>query len=664
MEGIKKFFGIQTRHPMEEPVADKMDKLITHRKWLLKNVRFDEFRLGFAAFSDKPVYNPGETVRMFVLIYEKWCKRPLLRKELARRFSLDLMTATVRDSSGKAVLQANLRVVEDWSGLFFEFPLSPDASGGVYRASVDYDRRKVDQLRFFVKSVQPVANRLELQLDKEWLVGDARVVGKATLRALTRAKARALDQPVDVKVYGKEMALVAEVQTQLEDGECVFAFDCKAEWGCVSVVAATQFEGETLRATGRLQVKELRQMQVKFVPSGGKFVVGAENEVYFASFVKGQEAAALPFRNGQVWEVDLEAQSQAKVAEISSNANGRGKFKVRIRDNCHYHLKLREESQETKFTVLGKEDLGKNYESRMSPVKLDVSARVVDWGQDLKIGLERKQGTLLDKYRLVLMDKMRVHFETEVAFESERKLLRLSLELSKLRLANGGVVQLQVYKSSNTRAICQESLLFVRPPKKLPIRVETDKQKYLPGDPVQMRVSVIGKRDAFLGIVVSDETAYLEADPKRRPLSMFTKVFLEKEVRFQGKGDFMRSDYFVDWMFENNPERLDELLREESGTEDIGRSERARLAELELLLGLQHWRLFMFGETRLRELISQFRSGKMDKQVKRLFPVHPQTLGAKLDKTKVHQLPPSNHVRPLYYQKSESSGPLFQIGQF
>jgi hypothetical protein len=88
-----------------------------------------------------------------------------------------------------------------------------------------------------------------------------------------------------------------------------------------------------------------------------------------------------------------------------------------------------------------------------------------------------------------------------------------------------------------------------------------------------------------VGIVVSDETPYLEIEKRNYPVSLCSKVFLEKELHFKSN-EWVNSVKYLDAFFENNPKK------------EINEN---AVNDLECLLGVQDWRLFFLTESKVKE---------------------------------------------------------------
>ena len=125
--------------------------------------------------------------------------------------------------------------------------------------------------------------------------------------------------------------------------------------------------------------------------------------------------------------------------------------------------------------------------------------------------------------------------------------------------------------------------MFVLPSKSLEIKLNTDKTSYSPGDIVNYEVTVIDKstgspvkNDVLIAVGVTDLSSFLEIENKKQPPSLVSKVYLEKEIKVTKEYEFLNANEFIDFIYQPD------LKKDES------------IRKLELLLGTQKWRLFMF----------------------------------------------------------------------
>ena len=84
------------------------------------------------------------------------------------------------------------------------------------------------------------------------------------------------------------------------------------------------------------------------------------------------------------------------------------------------------------------------------------------------------------------------------------------------------------------------------------------------------------KDDVLITVGVTDLTSFLEVENKKQPPSLVSKVYLEKEIKVTKEYEFLNANEFIDFIYQS----------------DLNKDESIR--KLELFLGTQKWRLFMF----------------------------------------------------------------------
>lgn len=111
------------------------------------------------------------------------------------------------------------------------------------------------------------------------------------------------------------------------------------------------------------------------------------------------------------------------------------------------------------------------------------------------------------------------------------------------------------------------------------------------------------KPDVLYGVVVSDESAYLQLEKRNLPPSLFSKIFLEKEFKKQN-GILENSYDYLDWLFENNQGFLERNYFSSEFANYTGDKPKKQFIEskgtesLDLILGTQLWRrMFLSGNS-------------------------------------------------------------------
>lgn len=572
----------------------------------------DHNRLGFSVMTEKPLYQGGEKVEICVYVYEKWSKRPLKSNE--QKIELDKVRISVTDEHGlpietlKCDLDRRVGVIQS------SFILERNSEGGLYRVEVAYFDVVFDRTKFFVMRISEKRNAIVLDLNKDQLSANEELQGKVTLKMFTRMedffKTGGLGEKISftATIFDQDFNSIESFSKELSHGKGFFNFrlpETVNELTSLFVVVECLFEREKLETTREVIINKLNSMHVKFVAGGGKYVVECENRVFFAALSSREMVDSMVFQNGRVIE-KVGTEEKEVLSGVDSNNDGRGEFVLNVKTDAEYHLEVQMGSVLRRFAIIDETDILEYPAKKFTDVQMKIRERVYSNQESINIHIKNNQYSEFDKFRLVLVDKLRILHEAIVSFPPGFNKGNMKINLKTVgTLLNGGVLSLQLYDFLDTTEPLQECLIFVYPAQKLNFEIMFDKSKYSPGDTVNFEVD-LGDRDGLVGVVVSDETPFLELERRDLPTSFCTKVYLEKELFF-ADNNFNESVKYIDWFFENN-EFISQQLLEAGGVSPnyglVGYKENKR-KQLSILLGVQDWRLFFQNEKSLRAFVKK-----------------------------------------------------------
>lgn len=619
--------------PLEAPLKERFER-ISKSKCTDQSTLKDHGRFAFALLTEKPVYQPGERVQITLYPYHKWSKKPL--DSLEDKLALNSFLVEVKDANDGKVATLSRKASESKNVCSYEFEMGDSFKGGFYKLEAQYKGSLVDSTKFFVTSVRDRRNAVTLDVNKDALTADDEVIGKVSLKMLTKgdgffqkgAPGERLNYTVRVMDQGfRELEVLKKT---LVEGSGMFSFFTPSLLsGLTSIIIVVEIfvEGEKLETSRQLSVKTLKDLFIRFVPDGGKYSLGFTNTVYFACFAGEDEKVTMALNNGCVFERDpggLGMEEQV-VSGVTSNEDGRGKFILKIRKNKEYVFIAKQGSKSKKFLVLGEKDFLSNSEDKMGVVNMTLNKKVFKWGETVLVQVQKAGSVMAKDFQLVLLDKLKV--QTERLLKVEKEEAQISLNLTDISLENGGVFTLQLYKSGNTTEAIQETLIYVEPKERLRVDVSFDKTRYAPQDEVQLEVSIGSQTEGMVAISVSDETPFLEIEKRNYPVSLCSKVFLEKELHFKAK-EWVNSVKYIDSFFENNP--------------GVSQNHNAEL-DLECLLGVQDWRLFFLTEVKIKEYAKDPKKG-LGSALRHLLGLSPETIEKILTPP-----PPAPRIQDMFF---------------
>ncbi|MFL5330395.1 MAG: MG2 domain-containing protein [Gemmataceae bacterium] len=509
--------------------------------------------------TDKPLYQPGETVHFRALVLDRLRLKPPTEEMVLSVGLVDPQGAELQTVQGRehSLTEKGDRV----PGVFAsEFVLPESAVGGEYALKLrDAGDRIPEQLRkILVNKYQPAQLQKELEFTrKSYGPGDEVVA----MCKVSRVSGPVAGQPVKAEAQLDGLNLPVEVSgtTDAQGGVTVkFRLPAAIERGDASITVNFTDGGanESLSKPVPVIVKKLL---VEFYPEGGDLVAGVTNRVYFQALTPLGKAAELRGRlvdNAGATVARLETMTDDTEPGINQ---GQGRFEFKPVAGASYHVEVEQPAGLTaigEFPKVKPEGVvlaaGTGVTSDDQPFAVDVTSAERD--RTLIVGAYAR-GRLLDHQRVNAPagKPQRVELAAAPGF--------------------GGVTRVTVFTETGegvgrTLTPVAERLVYRTPTRKTVLKVEPDRQAYAPGEKVHLKVSAVDEKGApasavaMLGVV--NQSVVVMADEKTFR-SMPTHFLLTGEVE---KADDLEH---VDVLLGNHPKAP---------------------AALDLLLGVQGWRRF------------------------------------------------------------------------
>jgi hypothetical protein len=277
----------------------------------------------YAMDTEKPVYKPGEIVRATILFYDRFTFKPISFKEVG--FTNPVLKLLDANRKAKQTFELQQHVdAENESSVYpkfnfkstkissvVEFKLDSDFAGGFYTWELSSDNiRYKERTNFFVSSYRNVKESLILDFNKDALLAGDDIMAKVTLKLLGNDAVIAetgtggsSDLEFTYKVVddtGKEL----ESKTKKMNNKTGYiVYQTPADLGNVrslDVLVSLNYNGNELNATKKLMVTDIESVRVDFTPSGGKYTIGMENEIYFQVYADTDRSVPIEIDNGSV----------------------------------------------------------------------------------------------------------------------------------------------------------------------------------------------------------------------------------------------------------------------------------------------------------------------------------------------------------------------------
>ncbi|MFO0844738.1 MAG: MG2 domain-containing protein [Gemmataceae bacterium] len=500
---------VHTRSDLGEEALTREVKVVSSPKVLLT--------------TDKPLYQPGQTVRLRALALRAFDLKPAAKANLLFE---------VEDAKGNKVYKKELNTSE-YGIASADFTLADEVNLGEYRLRALLGEHRAEKTVTVAKYVLPKF-KAELKTDKafylpkETIKGTLQVdyfFGKPVAGGKVEVKASTFD------VAFREFAQVKgatdkaghyEFEIKLPDyfvgqplagGNALLKLDVK--------VTDTADHAESLTRTRAVSDQPIR---VSFLPEGGRIFPGLENRIFVAALYpdgspapcavelfQGQKAAGKPF------------------ATVRTNAVGLAEFKLTPRPE---QLRAGPWAQETV------EMLGGVVQTRGVPKNLlDLSAKARDdkgaeatakaeltsepLGENVLLRLDKAVYAGGDKLRLDVLTSAGLPTAYVDVVKSGQTLLTRWLDVKDGKASTSldlpptvfGTLELHAYQVLASGEVVRDArVVYVNPADELKIRVTPDREEYRPGEKGVIRFEVTDARGApapaALGVLVVDEAVY------------------------------------------------------------------------------------------------------------------------------------------------------------
>ena len=301
------------------------------------SVEDDHHRLCFSILTEKPLYQGGERVEISAFVYDKWSKKPLKPNE--QKINPEKVKIAITDEHGIVIEYLKVHLDRGVGVVTSSFILKRNFEGGLYKVEIRYFGAVVDRTKFYVMQLNEKRNSIALDLNKDQIAVGEELIGKLTLKMFTRMedffRTGGLGEKISFKVsiMDQDFNEVESFSKDLSYGKGFFHYtipESANAFSSVFVIIELVFDQETLEISREVIINKLKNMHVKFVAGGGKYITNCENQVYFGCFSSREMSDSMKLKNGTIIEKSESGEIEVK-SNINSNENGRGELSIEIK---------------------------------------------------------------------------------------------------------------------------------------------------------------------------------------------------------------------------------------------------------------------------------------------------------------------------------------------
>lgn len=446
---------------------------------------------------DKTFYKPGETI---------WLKAYVRNgNNLKASAQSDILHLELINPKGS--VEKELSLITKNGTASGDFLLDESIAGGLYKIKAYTNWQKNENI-FFEKEIQVqavVLPRLKMKLDFERKAYGAEDEVTASLNLQTLENKNLSNYPYSFIASIAGSKLLENKGITSTDGSAKIKFKLPANLssndGLLNIMI--DFEGTTESISRSIPIV-LNNIQLSFFPEGGDLVAGLDNRLAFKALNEFGKPA-------DVEGIILNSENK-EVGNFKSYHQGMGTVDFIPLPGEHYTAKITK-PENIKATYEIPESLEKGYVLHVDQQTGDLLNLTVS-------------STEKEELSLVAQVRGEIYFSKSFNANPGKNVLPLSVSNFPI-----GVTQITLFDS---RGIARaERLAFVNRQKQLKISIETDKEKYLPREKVNMTVKVLDERGlpmpAHLSLSVVDDKLLSFADDKQG--NILSSLLLEYDLK-------------------------------------------------------------------------------------------------------------------------------------
>eukprot|EP00271_Cylindrocystis_brebissonii_P001490 TRINITY_DN1174_c0_g1_i3.p1 TRINITY_DN1174_c0_g1~~TRINITY_DN1174_c0_g1_i3.p1 ORF type:complete len:1643 (-),score=346.01 TRINITY_DN1174_c0_g1_i3:2418-7346(-) len=570
-------------------------------------------RLAAHVSSDKPIYRPGETVRVRVVLVPVTTRG---QKEFAcnlkRKWSLQVL-----GPQGSEVASSDSHSSDEGEGVIsFAWPIPRGLAGGEYslkvspQESYSFPPEWIDFSPPGIRSIQvqtfrSSAFRIVIDFVGSGYGPGDEVTAKVKVSAASDGERDLSGSEVVIRARLDGGAWTHGPVTLALDGanECALTFQLPSHMReGIGALTAQVSDGSVVESASKTIPIVLQTLDVQLFPEGGPLVEGVPGSVYFEALTPTREPVELL---AELWEVGPDGAQM--LTQVAARHEGRGKFSFTSRPQYSYELRVIKPAGISRSIALpaakardpdggplvslslsasdGSDSLS---ETRKGGVK-GTASTVGEIGVHV-IGSDAGEVDIVLSQREVELDRKRVKFTRT---GEEMDIILIPSPSSPSSSIPAGVLRVTAVSSKGLPLA--ERLVFFRPPQTcLLVAVEqaegsTGQQAHpRANQKLLVRVTDPSGRPvphAIVGLVVTDKATVDRVEDRKQAPRLPAMVYLESEV-----------DHLEDSsLYLDPPAKQAEGPSVLSGSEEAEIQQNVKQGEaLDLLLGTQGWRRFAY----------------------------------------------------------------------
>ncbi len=472
---------------------------------------------------DRPMYSPGDDV---------WFKAYLTGHDLKASTESEIVYVELITPKGTVQKQLTLLVKNGVASGDFKF--GPNVPGGIYKIKAWTTWMKnFGEDFYYEKDIQVqkvnIPNLLmKLDFEKKAYGAGDQVVAQFELSALDKSPLANQNLNYNIALAGN--SIEQSTATTDKDGKLNLVFnlpqDLKSNDGLLNIYLSHERQMESISRSIPIVLNDI---DLQFFPEGGNFVAGIENNLAFKALNEFGKAADI---EGVIYE-----KGGVELANFSSFHYGMGAVKFNPKTGVKYFAKITKPegiSRAYDLPVLKNKAFSMIVNSQ-SESEIVLNIHNPESNEVYLLGQNKGKGFYSEK-----LGKGQTDFTVNIPTED----------------APIGVAQFTLF-SNKGNAQC-ERLVFLNEDKKLSVSINSDKEKYLPREKVNLDIEVKDEEGRGVAgefsLAVIDESLLSFADDKQS--NILASLLLDADLN----GEIEEPNFYFDEKEEKAKDGLDLVM--------------------------------------------------------------------------------------------------------
>ncbi|KAJ5079290.1 a-macroglobulin complement [Anaeramoeba ignava] len=516
---------------------------------------------------DKQLYQPGENIFIRAVVLNSFTNEPLIDPNVLNQ--LKNAKIKIKDARDQTVLDEDLKLdnIKESSVYSYCWKTNDSTKGGEYKVVISHfisDQLFSSERKFVIRPFRIPRLNKNIEFLKQSYSAKDEVEAILSVQRVEGENNKLEEISVTYKVKNGSDIFKSGTKNLDSKGKLLIKFTLPSRITSDVVLNCIIKDGDVQENAVKNVPVVNSKIDVSFFPEGGNLVYGIKSRVYFEATNDINEPIDL--------EAELVSSNNETVNQniiLKTQHEGRGFFEFIPQNDNKYSLKVinpkKDPESKIELPYILKEG-----------VSMKVLKPSFSFGEEIEIEMISSYS---GNFKVGLFKKEIEIGQELVSISEDQKYKPIIVKISpKNEKYQQGIIRITIYKieqQENQKILIiptTERLIFIKQKRELNFNIKLNKESYIPGEKVEMIIETKDQSNepinSICGITVTDNSVYEMTEKADRNPNLFSMVHLENEVL-----KFHDSESYLDFNDEISQKKLD------------------------LLLGIQGWRNFVFSRT-------------------------------------------------------------------